>query len=402
MQHKVDEAKIGPGAELRDPVRLELLRRLKGLLEDHKVARGAQASLMLCDIQYLEGLCQSFENATEEGKATMRKGLSSSMEEDEIVGKWCQKPRPSSTVSSAQARSPQPNYSEPSPRRQAMSSTEPRASGEQCLKRKRSTSRNISIDSSPSRSQLVSRMCKERDDFKCIVTKSAGPIDAAHLFPVSLNKSDDRANFFSLLKNLWAQRIGKWEGRFKNGTEFVENEVSFSPSLHRYHAKGLFALQPIEATSDGRSLKLGFYWLNKRQVERSKEMVDLMDIPALAHDFRPKDIAICSSRDEHIIRSGEVIELITKDPEKLPLPDWHILEMQWVLQRLVALKGAADIPDAVHDDSNDSDWEESTCYRYDEMEEDNDSSEEYDEHEEGWRHARIDDWVGQIPRETCV
>lgn len=205
-----------------------------------------------------------------------------------------------------------------------------------------------------------------------------------------------------MLKILWAQRIGKWEGRFKNGTEFVENEVSFSPSLHRYHAKGLFALQPIEATSDGRSLKLGFYWLNKRQVERSKEMVDLMDIPALAHDFRPKDIAICSSRDEHIIRSGEVIELITKDPEKLPLPDWHILEMQWVLQRLVALKGAADIPDAVHDDSNDSDWEESACYRYDEMEEDNDSSEEYDKHEEGWRHARIDDWVGQIPGETCV
>ncbi|EZF30014.1 hypothetical protein TMEN_1411 [Trichophyton mentagrophytes] len=358
MHRKVDEAKIGPGVELRDPVRLELLRRLQGLLgADHQVSRGAQAALLLCDIRYLEEHYQTLDNAVGTGKVTIQASVSSLPEVDKIVSKWCQKPDLSSTISSARARSLRRNNNpEPSPLQQAMPSTEPQAAQEQedRLKRKQSAAWSASTGSSQSRSTPVGSECQARDDFKCIVTKSAGPIDVVHIFPASLNESDDRANFFGLLRQLWVQRIGKWEGRLKNGTEFVENELTLSPSLRRYHSKGLFGLQPIEATSDGKSLKLGFYWLDKCQTGKSSDMVDLMDIPTLAHDFRPKDIAICSSQDEHIIRSGEVIELITEDPEELPLPDWDLLEMQWVLQRLTALKGAADVPDTILDDSDDS------------------------------------------------
>jgi hypothetical protein len=193
-----------------------------------------------------------------------------------------------------------------------------------------------------------------------------------------------------LLKLLWAQRIEKWEGRLENGTEFIENELSFSPSIHRYHSEGLFGLQPIEASSDGKSLKLGFYWLDKRENESSAEMVDLMDIPALAHDFWPKDIAICSSRDEHIIRSGEVLELITEDPKKLPLPDWDLLEMQWVLQRLTALKGGANCPATVLDDDDDDDYEDSACFRYDETEQDENSHEGGDDRRLDWTDPTAD------------
>ncbi|EGE03145.1 hypothetical protein TEQG_02181 [Trichophyton equinum CBS 127.97] len=407
MHRKVDEAKIGPGVELRDPVRLELLRRLQGLLgANQQVSRGAQAALLLCDIRYLEEQCQVLDNGVETGTGNLRYLLSNPVRENDIVSKWCQKPDLSSTTSSARARSLRRNNNpEPSPLQQAMPSTEPQVAQEQesrPLKRKQSAAWSASTGSSKSRSHSVRQKCKERDDFKCIVTKSAGPVDAAHIFPNSLNESDSRANFLGLLRQLWVQRIGKWESRLKNGTEFVENELTLSPSLHWYHSKGLFGLQPIEATSDGKSLKLGFYWLDKRQTGKSSEMVDLMDIPTLAHDFQPKDIAICSSRDEHIIRSGEVIELITEDPEKRPLPDWDLLEMQWVLQRLTALKGAADVPDTILDDSDDNDCEESTCLGYEEMEQDDDSSEECDEHEESWRRARLNDWVGQIQPQTCV
>ncbi|EFR03825.1 hypothetical protein MGYG_06824 [Nannizzia gypsea CBS 118893] len=408
MQHKIDDAKIGPGVELCDPVRLALLRRLKGILgADQKVSRGVQATLLLCDLQYIEEMCKSLDSASSVGKGLIQRGLSISKQEDEIVAKWCQKPRPSSTTPSGRSLSLRRSRPEPSPLRQALPSTvgelKETETSLQPPKRKRSTSLSASSGSSGnSRSKIISMKCKERDDYKCIVTKSAGPIDAAHIFPVSLNKGDERASFFGLLKEFWAQRIEKWESRLNNGTEFIENEMSFSPSIHRYHSAGLFGLQPIEASSDGKSLKLGFYWLDKRQTESSAEMVDLMNIPALAHDFRPKDIAICSSRDEHIIRSGEVIELTTEDPEELPLPDWDLLELQWVLQRLTALKGAAYVPDKVLDDSDDSDYEGSAYLMYDGMEQDDDSHKRRSECDEGWQRARIDDWVGQIQPQTWV
>ena len=60
------------------------------------------------------------------------------------------------------------------------------------------------------------------------------------------------------------------------------------------------------------------------------------------------------------IRSGETFTFTTEDPENLPLPSLQLLEMQWVLQRLVGMSGAAGWPslDEIDDDSvdNDDNW----------------------------------------------
>jgi hypothetical protein len=47
----------------------------------------------------------------------------------------------------------------------------------------------------------------------------------------------------------------------------------------------------------------------------------------------------------------------TKDPQNLPLPSLELLEMQWVLQRLVGMCGAAEWPslDLDNDDIADND-----------------------------------------------
>jgi hypothetical protein len=56
------------------------------------------------------------------------------------------------------------------------------------------------------------------------------------------------------------------------------------------------------------------------------------------------------------IISGQEISLTTSDPNKLPLPDKRILEMQWYLQQVAALKGGAEVVD---DDYSDyGDWQE--------------------------------------------
>jgi hypothetical protein len=60
------------------------------------------------------------------------------------------------------------------------------------------------------------------------------------------------------------------------------------------------------------------------------------------------------------VRSGETFTFTTKDPENLPLPSMELLEMQWVLQRLVGMSGAAGWPslDDIDDDSvkGEDDW----------------------------------------------
>jgi hypothetical protein len=53
------------------------------------------------------------------------------------------------------------------------------------------------------------------------------------------------------------------------------------------------------------------------------------------------------------IHSGDTFTLTTDDPESHPLPSLELLDMQWVLQRLVAMCGAAEWPWIEADDDSD-------------------------------------------------
>jgi hypothetical protein len=57
-----------------------------------------------------------------------------------------------------------------------------------------------------------------------------------------------------------------------------------------------------------------------------------------------------------MIRSGDEIYLETNDPEGLPLPDWRILDMQWILHRVTALSAAAEPRDDFNKEGDD-DWD---------------------------------------------
>ncbi|KAI1907305.1 hypothetical protein LOZ12_005562 [Ophidiomyces ophidiicola] len=331
MTTRVEDDKIGPGVELRDPVRLQLLKNLQDIVG--QVPQKAQATFLLCDIQYLQELCESFVNRV--AFDTFQQAFSSSRV-DEIVTKWCQLSRQRSTPSISQSIP----LSEQAAEAQTSNQKRKRSDTQSSVYRQR-------------RLKNVSDECKNRDSHRCVITKLAGPIDAAHIIPFSLNQQDRRASFFNLLKVLWSQRIEKWETMLCNGTEFLENMISFTPTLHRCHSAGLFGLQPIEASSDRKSLKLKFYWLPKRE-SLGNTMTDITDIPTLPDDVELEDMKIFNGRDGHRIKSGEVIELTTLDPERWPLPNWELLEMQWVLQRLTALRGAAGLPDMVFHDEFES------------------------------------------------
>ena len=61
-------------------------------------------------------------------------------------------------------------------------------------------------------------------------------------------------------------------------------------------------------------------------------------------------------RTDKKICSGDEIFLETNDPERLPLPDWRLLDMQWILHRVAAMSGAAEPRDGF-DEDDDDDWE---------------------------------------------
>ncbi|KAF3891393.1 hypothetical protein GTR04_5215 [Trichophyton interdigitale] len=72
------------------------------------------------------------------------------------------------------------------------------------------------------------------------------------------------------------------------------------------------------------------------------------DLVGIDGDYRAWNV-----RTGEEIASGQEIVLTTSDPENLSLPGWDLLELQWTLQRLTALSGAADaFPDAVEEDDS--------------------------------------------------
>lgn len=64
-----------------------------------------------------------------------------------------------------------------------------------------------------------------------------------------------------------------------------------------------------------------------------------------------------------LIKSGSVVELKTEDPEKLPLPSFELLQMQFFLQRVCGMAGTVGLErfnffDENEDDDDDSNPDE--------------------------------------------
>lgn len=133
-----------------------------------------------------------------------------------------------------------------------------------------------------SRNITKKSQCHERDNWTCLITKGGDSVEVAHIYPFSLGQ--------------------------KAGTE---NHTDFWDTLSTY---GLRYLKDHPTPS--------------RNVDCSVDRACFLD---------------CQSRS--IIRSGDILTFTTPDPKKWPLPSVQLLHMQWLLNRLVAITGAADVTD---------------------------------------------------------
>jgi hypothetical protein len=110
--------------------------------------------------------------------------------------------------------------------------------------------------------------------------------------------------------------------------------------------RGQFALKPLELSSDNTELTVQFFWQVSNK-HKATSRIDILTKQASSEGLTEGAggwLGYKDGRSLNFIRSGQVFTFKTTDPEKMPLPSWELLEMQWYLQRVVAMSGAAEWP----------------------------------------------------------
>ena len=160
----------------------------------------------------------------------------------------------------------------------------------------------------------------------------------------------------------WGQaRTDQWHDAVfstSSKTEIVENFILLSCNLHRLWGNGEMALKPIELSADRKLLTLEVHWIRKRTptspTSSAPPPVDLLEVPSL--EVLPSDAIrhfyYHDVSTQERITSGYKVSMTTDDPVERPLPSLELLEMEWVLQRLSAISGAAEPQDDWSDDDS--------------------------------------------------
>lgn len=172
-----------------------------------------------------------------------------------------------------------------------------------------------------------------------------------------------RTQFWRVLRQYWTQeRISRWEDSiFRETTETTRNLITLAPGAHKYWDDALFALKPLSVSPDGKALEVQFYWLCPGQLENLNIDTSLLpedpnadfviQPPTLPNNLGQggqkslngltPNVRLYNCNTDTKITSGQRITLTTTDPVDMPLPSWEILQLHWLLHRVLALCAAA-------------------------------------------------------------
>jgi len=172
-------------------------------------------------------------------------------------------------------------------------------------------------------------------------------------------------DFWGLLRVFWEdERVDSWKREIfpdpskpETGVEACFNLICLNAHAHDLWTKRLFALKPLEI-SDDKELTVQFFW-QPQYDHKPQDRIDLLTQLKSSKGLHSieEDYFLTYHRDgrPEDIESGQIFKITTENPEKYPLPSWELLQMQWFLQRLVAMSGAASWPRIDFDDDDDDD-----------------------------------------------
>jgi hypothetical protein len=201
-------------------------------------------------------------------------------------------------------------------------------------------------------------------------------LQAAHIYQPLLSNAVSSGplgtfKFWAILDLFWEkERVTRWiaEVFAKPGDCF--NLVSLSPDMHELWKRGYFALRPLEPSADKKELQIQFFWQTRAPGGSMTEMMDLLNEPLTAAwyfsqrtdkepdmEYKTRITGKRYSTGEpmgHYILSSDFYPITSADPDKLPLPSYDLLEMQWYLHRVAAMSGVVDMADDLKKDVSSS------------------------------------------------
>ncbi|TVY17235.1 hypothetical protein LARI1_G005530 [Lachnellula arida] len=219
------------------------------------------------------------------------------------------------------------------------------------------------LKTSISRSKSARDNAEQRDGYCCVLTGQPS-IDDAHIFPFCMIQKEEpdafrtRHSFWHMLKNFWPkEKVAAWEaeifplGTHSSGIETARNLITLSKDTHNLWNRGAFAIKPILKSEDDTALIIQFFWQSKQK--DIQPTMNLLTAPQSTKDLDSNIGAFESNSRSFLVdmrrsqpqkvKSGDIFELKTDDPEARPLPSFGLLEMQWYLQRITGMAGAADV-----------------------------------------------------------
>ncbi|OJD11410.1 hypothetical protein AJ78_07820 [Emergomyces pasteurianus Ep9510] len=320
-------------AEFVSSTREDLINKISDAVNGN-IHQNLWPFLWLADISQLEEICRNPDIST------YLVGLTTRINDSKLLPKWTQRARdrtPSLTSS------PEPsitNLSAIAVGDIPVSTTSNPRSGPKAQSKK-------SVE-----------MCRMRDENRCVITGADDPVDVAHIFPFSMRELqspdlvNDIYNPWSVLRMFWTkERVDAWYDAITSplATESVRNLMCFAPSVHKYHERAYFALEPVEEDSESNTLTVRFHWL--------PHMTTLHYLKVNTHPSFPpgigcgRRIRLWNVKSSEEIVSGTLIRITAH--EGIPLPDPALLELQWILHRIIALAGGAEAVDISYNDDDD-------------------------------------------------
>ncbi|OJJ42405.1 hypothetical protein ASPZODRAFT_36938, partial [Penicilliopsis zonata CBS 506.65] len=202
----------------------------------------------------------------------------------------------------------------------------------------------------------------ERDNEQCVITKN-NPIEVAHIYPHYL-LSGARTNlartfppFWEMLKYFWSEeRVSQWHSQVFQDSESPEkqfdsvgNQICLSPSIHALWSLGRVAFWPLDYNDEKTTLEVEWHWQPPPPTSMDKTIA-VNTVPSSSRGLNersnPNSTASLSFIEQNglarRIQTGDRFMLQTTDPRRLPLPSKELLDMQFVLNRIVNMSGAGD------------------------------------------------------------
>ncbi|GKZ38121.1 hypothetical protein AbraIFM66950_010091 [Aspergillus brasiliensis] len=379
---RVQPATMGPADELLDPRRRDLITMLSHVMDVSVIDSIGWACLWFADLSVIEALIKAAEQFPLAFPNVAGDSLSNSERRTKAIRAWAVRAgsedsgEPSEDEATETDESPtKKRRLNPDPRR---TSKIPKWIGIQSAQRPLRASSSVTTSSSIRASSLslggsasrAEKLCQERDDDTCILTGCSIPIEVAHIFPRSLGKKREEGfkHFWKALRCFWTpQQVEAWKEPVlgPDGVETCSNLMCMTNLAQELWGKAVFALRPLSLSEDKRHLEVQFYWLPMNKYRRT------MSVTAVPEPF-PCNLSSTNDTYKTVlwnmatdtrVCSGDILTFKTDDPVGHPLPSMELLDMQWILHRVLALSGAANatnkelLPDhAFGVYKEDSDW----------------------------------------------